>query len=1130
MSEVRQNKKFQQVHKGVKAERKAERKLGAAGVEEKKKRGLDKAHAPNSGARAERLSVRKAIRTEAKIHVPLNDRKGELPAPLVVAIAGPPGSGKSSLLKALVKKYTRHNLNEIHGPITVVTGRKKRFTFIEVTSDANAMVDVAKIADIVLLMIDAAFGFEMETFEFINILQNHGFPKIIGIMSHMDKFRDNTKRNARRREIKHRFETDVATGAPLFPLNGMQYGKYLYPDVDRISRCLIAMKVRPLIWRNTHPYVLADRVEDITDPAVVQANPKVNRSIAFFGYVRGLPLKQNTPVHIPGVGDFNIDELSHMVDPCPIPDKERKRLDEKAKLLYAPMSDVAGVLYDRDAVYINVPGTFTPAAKGDGDGNGDGAPAKPPVLGEGQRLVRELQGTSHTLVESMGTSTLPLYASDQPAAGITADAFWKQQRAASERALAAVAATASSARVRRSADALKSGKDLLASDDEHDDDLTSDAETAVGAHDDDDDIEEEDDSQFRPVEDRHDMPDSGAPSGLDFGSDQSDNEDDDAFDLAKAQRHADASSNFAARARDRVDYARLIYESDGETIVPEETMTTTLSSGEIFERVVQRAAKFTDLDTSRIEVSVDDLEVFTDEDCLDTLAARFITSTAPQTSADADEPSGDFEDLEENGDGADADPHAHLEDLEQAPKPADASDQMTPEEEEQKQQLLKKKQELKRKFDMFYDDHEEEVGETYYEEVKAEMARQHQLNAEAVAELDETARGAVMGHRPGLYVRAVIHNFMVNFTPSRPILLGGILATESGELGWTTVRIRRHRWYPKTLKSHDPLIISMGWRRYQTAPCYVWRDPTRARFLKYTPDHVHCEAVLYGPPMVPGTGFCAFQHLTSEHRGFRVAASGVVTEMTATSTVVKKLKLVGRPIRIQRNTAFIRDMFGSALEVAKFEGAAIRTISGIRGQIKKHMQAIKPEGVFRATFEDKILMSDLVILKAWVPVDLKPYYNPVYSHLLKPGETWQGMRLTGTIRYEQGLQTPHNKDSVYRDIERHTRRFNKLQVPAKLEAALPFASKHKDATKQKRPTLLQRRAVVMEKDERQVASLVSTIQTLQADKKLVRKTKKRAQAAAHRAETERKASVDAEYDAKRRKLFFKQQALKYKGA
>ncbi len=33
------------------------------------------------------------------------------------------------------------------------------------------MVDAAKYADLVLLLIDAAFGFEMETFEFLNLLQ-----------------------------------------------------------------------------------------------------------------------------------------------------------------------------------------------------------------------------------------------------------------------------------------------------------------------------------------------------------------------------------------------------------------------------------------------------------------------------------------------------------------------------------------------------------------------------------------------------------------------------------------------------------------------------------------------------------------------------------------------------------------------------------------------------------------------------------------------------------------------------------------------------------------------------------------------------------------------------------------------
>ena len=42
------------------------------------------------------------------------------------------------------------------------------------------------------------------------------------------------------------------------------------------------------------------------------------------------------------------------------------------------------------------------------------------------------------------------------------------------------------------------------------------------------------------------------------------------------------------------------------------------------------------------------------------------------------------------------------------------------------------------------------------------------------------------------------------------------------------------------------------------------------------------------------------------------------------------------------------------------------------------------DGSFRATFEDKPLMSDIVFLRAWIGVDLPKFYNPVTNLLAPP--------------------------------------------------------------------------------------------------------------------------------------------------
>lgn len=58
-----------------------------------------------------------------------------------------------------------------HAELSPPPGKTRRITFIECPQDLHGMLDAAKYADLVLLMIDGAFGFEMETFEFLNLLQ-----------------------------------------------------------------------------------------------------------------------------------------------------------------------------------------------------------------------------------------------------------------------------------------------------------------------------------------------------------------------------------------------------------------------------------------------------------------------------------------------------------------------------------------------------------------------------------------------------------------------------------------------------------------------------------------------------------------------------------------------------------------------------------------------------------------------------------------------------------------------------------------------------------------------------------------------------------------------------------------------
>jgi ribosome biogenesis protein BMS1 len=72
-------------------------------------------------------------------------------------------------------------------------------------------------------------------------------------------------------------------------------------------------------------------------------------------------------------------------------------------------------------------------------------------------------------------------------------------------------------------------------------------------------------------------------------------------------------------------------------------------------------------------------------------------------------------------------------------------------------------------------------------------------------------------YKRGSYVRLILKGLgesqRDSLKPTYPMVLARIEIGEDN-LGFVKIKIKKHRWYPNILKSNDPLIFSVGWRRF----------------------------------------------------------------------------------------------------------------------------------------------------------------------------------------------------------------------------------------------------------------------------------------------------------------------------
>ncbi|EFN57678.1 hypothetical protein CHLNCDRAFT_142849 [Chlorella variabilis] len=902
----------------------------------------------------------------------------------------------------------------------------------------------AKYADLVLLLIDGGFGFEMETFEYLNLLQAsrqggvHGFPKVMGVLTHLDGFRDTKALKKTKKALKHRFWTEIYQGAKLFYLSGLRNGKYLRREVHNLARFISVMKFRPLSWRQAHPYLVqftsagVGGAEEGGEGEAMVRGLQATRLALFAG---GRALKA---AEVESEQDEEEGES----------DREEESEEEEEE------------------------------------------------GGSGSELGSDSEGEQE---EGEGQ------------AGRRSGGATRQQ-----------VVVAADGRVRRravfGADALPAGEDGSSSEDEDEEDEEGEDYSSS----------EEEEGGGAAGRQRRQLGAAAAGSHSDSDSEQEDGEggaedsgDDSEGMGAAAAWKADmlqrAAALFSTRGADLHSY---IYGTRATADGGQGGALATGGGGgpddddELFRPKRPQAAgqeqaaaggggdALDALDSSRVAVPPEVLAAWRDEGAAERLRNRFAT--------------GDW------GEG----------EVRAAARPAEDGEEEG-----------------------------EEGGEVY-------------------GDFEDLETG---------------ERFAGSSDPATRAAAAAIRAAGEEDLAEA--------------------------RRAKKAAFDAEYDQGGAKAVQDD---------------APGA--------KPKHKA--------EAELDASLRVMKKLKLVGTPFKIHRHTAFINGMFNSLLEASKFEGASVRTVSGIRGTVKKAIKAGREgarDGAFRASFEDKPLLSDTVFLRAWVAVDLPRLYNPVTNRLAPapapaprepkhrrkqraaevaeaaaaggeqagggddaaaaeagvgpgsaagqaaaaaaaaegrfvPAGRWQGRRagfafklgplglgyypdhgLSGAaaagaaaaapaggsadaeaaaaaaangsagpggdgggggwvpmknvadLRRALGIGAPRNSDSLYRPIERAPRKFNPLNIPKSLQAALPFKTKPKVEGKRKRKTLEQKRAVVLEPEERKKVSLISQLNAIRNQKAAARREQRARQKASQAKKAEAVEAWRAQYNKEERK-------------
>uniref|UniRef100_A0A3Q3JQ48 Pre-rRNA-processing protein TSR1 homolog n=2 Tax=Monopterus albus TaxID=43700 RepID=A0A3Q3JQ48_MONAL len=189
---------------------------------------------------------------------------------------------------------------------------KQRFTFLQQsTADMHSLLDVAKIADSLVFVLDSSEGWDSYGNHCLSCLFAQGLPSYTLVCQGVSDLP--VKKRVESRRALSKITELRFPDARLFPLDTAQ-------DAILLLRHLGTQRQRKLGFRSRRSHLLAQHATFTPNcPAEgTGAGPTGLGTLCVSGYVRGRPLRVDRLVHISGHGDFQLSQIDAPSDPLPL--------------------------------------------------------------------------------------------------------------------------------------------------------------------------------------------------------------------------------------------------------------------------------------------------------------------------------------------------------------------------------------------------------------------------------------------------------------------------------------------------------------------------------------------------------------------------------------------------------------------------------------------------------------------------------------------------------------------------------------------------------------------------------------------------------------------------------------------